>query len=172
MAGHNHYPWCTCGWCTSNRIGSSSYIDESYSHLYNWDHDNISKIYSYESFVNPNARCPVCGERVFFYQSPYGGKVFFDFLGPPWPKHPCTTHGKAPLPILAKNAHVDQEPIWKVNGWEPYICKTIYKNPKYLKITLVNDHDEITKIIWNISIDIKEGTLVHVRKMNNSLYEA
>lgn len=47
---------------------------------------------TYESYVNPNARCPVCGAAVYFYQSPYGGRVFFDELGPPWPKHPCTDH--------------------------------------------------------------------------------
>jgi hypothetical protein len=47
---------------------------------------------TYESYLNPNARCPVCGASVFFYQSPYGGRVFFDELGPPWPKHPCTDH--------------------------------------------------------------------------------
>lgn len=45
---------------------------------------------TYPSYVNPNARCPVCGDSVYFYQSPYGGRVFFDELGPPWPKHPCT----------------------------------------------------------------------------------
>jgi hypothetical protein len=45
---------------------------------------------NYPSYVNPNARCPVCGANVYFYQSPYGGRVFFDELGPPWPKHPCT----------------------------------------------------------------------------------
>ena len=45
---------------------------------------------AFESFVIPNALCPVCGERVFFYQSEDGGRVFFDHLGPPWPKHPCT----------------------------------------------------------------------------------
>lgn len=45
---------------------------------------------TYPSYVNPNARCPVCGASVYFYQSPYGGRVFFDELGPPWPKHPCT----------------------------------------------------------------------------------
>jgi hypothetical protein len=45
---------------------------------------------TYPSYVNPNARCPVCGAEVYFYQSPYGGRVFFDDLGPPWPKHPCT----------------------------------------------------------------------------------
>lgn len=41
-------------------------------------------------FVNPNANCPVCGEPVFFYQNEYGSRVFFDEVGPPWPKHPCT----------------------------------------------------------------------------------
>jgi hypothetical protein len=45
---------------------------------------------TYPSYVNPNARCPVCDASVYFYQSPYGGRVFFDELGPPWPKHPCT----------------------------------------------------------------------------------
>jgi hypothetical protein len=45
---------------------------------------------TYPSYVNPNAQCPVCGATVYFYQSPYGGRVFFDELGPPWPKHPCT----------------------------------------------------------------------------------
>lgn len=45
---------------------------------------------TYPSYVNPNARCPGCGCAVYFYQSPYGGRVFFDELGPPWPKHPCT----------------------------------------------------------------------------------
>jgi hypothetical protein len=41
-------------------------------------------------FVNPNARCPVCGVPVFYYQNSFGSRVYFDDLGPPWPKHPCT----------------------------------------------------------------------------------
>lgn len=41
-------------------------------------------------FVNRNATCPVCGIKVFYYQNEYGSRVFFDDLGPPWPKHPCT----------------------------------------------------------------------------------
>lgn len=45
---------------------------------------------NYPSYVNPNARCPVCGDPVYFYQSPYGGRVFFNELGPPWEKHGCT----------------------------------------------------------------------------------
>lgn len=51
---------------------------------------------SADSYVNPNAHCPVCGATVFFYQSPHGGRVFFDELGPPWPKHPCTDNSPAP----------------------------------------------------------------------------
>lgn len=42
------------------------------------------------SFTIPNATCPVCGASVFFYQNESGSRVFFDDLGPPWPKHPCT----------------------------------------------------------------------------------
>lgn len=42
------------------------------------------------SFTVPNARCPECGALVFFYQNVAGSRVFFDDLGPPWPKHPCT----------------------------------------------------------------------------------
>jgi hypothetical protein len=43
-----------------------------------------------ECFVNPNASCPVCGERVYYYENTHGSRVFFDELGHPWPKHPCT----------------------------------------------------------------------------------
>lgn len=37
----------------------------------------------------PNATCPVCGASVYFYSNAAGSKVYFDDLGPPWPKHPC-----------------------------------------------------------------------------------
>lgn len=40
--------------------------------------------------VVPNATCPVCGADVFFYRNEHGSRVYFDELGPPWPKHPCT----------------------------------------------------------------------------------
>ena len=37
------------------------------------------------------------------YQSPNGGRVFFDDLGWPWPKHPCTDNqGKAGRPTKEK----------------------------------------------------------------------
>lgn len=45
--------------------------------------------------TTPNARCPVCSDAVFFYELINGGRVYFDELGPPWPKHPCTDPGSA-----------------------------------------------------------------------------
>jgi hypothetical protein len=41
-------------------------------------------------FIAPNAKCPVCGEPVFYYQNEFGSRVYFDEIGWPWPKHPCT----------------------------------------------------------------------------------
>lgn len=63
---------------------------------------------SLQSYVNPNARCPVCHEPVYFYQSPTGGRIFFDDLGWPWPKHGCTDNPlaqKAKLTPLKPKVH-------------------------------------------------------------------
>src|ERR1700730_19296687 len=47
-------------------------------------------------YVNPNAKCPVCDAAVYFYANEHGSRVFFDHLGPPWPKHPCTDNPREP----------------------------------------------------------------------------
>src|SRR6266705_4741986 len=57
----------------------------------------------YPSYVNPNTHCPVCGAEVYFYQSPSGGRVFFDELGPPWPKHPCTSSDDSSVRRTVRN---------------------------------------------------------------------
>lgn len=62
--------------------------------------------------VNPNAECPVCGALVFFYQNELGSRVYFDELGPPWPKHPCTEN----FPMLdpAGTASIQHfTPVWR-----------------------------------------------------------
>jgi hypothetical protein len=37
---------------------------------------------------------PECGADVFFYRSPYNGRVYFNALGWPWPKHGSTDNGR------------------------------------------------------------------------------
>lgn len=91
----NHPPDCCCGWGGDGQVGGfggygygggrgSSFRTTFEGEVFEFP------FVTYPSYVNPNARCPVCGADVYFYQSPYGGRVFFDDLGPPWPKHPCT----------------------------------------------------------------------------------
>jgi hypothetical protein len=74
--GNNHGPNCQCGWGgVFHGLGLTT--EKSL-----WQRK--------ESYTNPNAKCPRCRASVYFYLSPFGGKVFFDAMGPPWPKHPCT----------------------------------------------------------------------------------
>jgi hypothetical protein len=86
----------------------------------------------YASFVNPNAKCPICGEPVFYYESPYGGKVYFDSLGPPWPKHPCFD---SPISKKCLISHKHQNK-WQEESWLPFQTKVIdvYEN-SILKIS-------------------------------------
>ena len=37
-------------------------------------------------------RCRYCGQRVFYFENEFGAKLFFDSLGPPWPKHRCAAY--------------------------------------------------------------------------------
>lgn len=85
MTGYNHYADCTCGWCSKIRTQKTQrvVVDKIKANI----REQTKK---FPSYLNPNAYCPVCGVKVFFYQSPYGGRVFFDSLGKPWEKHPCT----------------------------------------------------------------------------------
>ena len=81
--GNNHGPSCQCGWGgVFHGLGLTT--EKSL-----WQRK--------ESYTNPNAKCLRCRASVYFYQSPYGGKVFFDAMGPPWPKHPCTDSLNSPI---------------------------------------------------------------------------
>lgn len=46
-------------------------------------------------FIVPNSKCPVCGADVYFYCNSQGSRVYFDELGPPWPKHGCMDRGRS-----------------------------------------------------------------------------
>lgn len=101
---------------------------------------------TYESYVNPYASCPVCGAAVFFYQSPSGGRVFFDELGPPWPKHPCTDNTSRPgqLASAPSVSTVAADYVWQRSGWQPFGIESIIGIDKdFLKITGIVDNQRI-----------------------------
>jgi hypothetical protein len=91
----NHPADCNCGWGGDGHFGGGGFGGygggggSTFRSTFDGEVFEFPFV-TYPSYVNPNARCPVCGADVYFYQYPYGGRVFFDDLGPPWPKHPCT----------------------------------------------------------------------------------
>ncbi|MCC2314170.1 hypothetical protein [Cellulomonas xiejunii] len=47
----------------------------------------------------------MCRAAVYFYANEHGSRVYFDEMGPPWPKHPCTQPDAAPATFVGR-AHV------------------------------------------------------------------
>jgi len=53
----------------------------------------------------------VCGAEVFFYSNEHGSRVYFDDLGPPWPKHPCTDTSATREPSAASGRRLNPSGI-------------------------------------------------------------
>jgi hypothetical protein len=100
VTGFNHYADCGCGWCVNYGGRSRTNRPQLVENMHQRDAVSLLKRNLARSisgcFVNPNAKCPVCGDAVYFYANEHGSRVFFDDLGPPWPKHPCTDNPREP----------------------------------------------------------------------------
>jgi hypothetical protein len=165
----NHPPSCTCGFGGDGHLGRRTY---SNSYFGNPVTSKEYKIYAFndspyffkddylsfsKNFVNPNAKCPVCGAEVFFCQLENGGRVFFDELGMPWSKHPCTDSSKnritsnsqAPPELKSVIVIVENTEktnlnangvsfIWQKEGWQPFLCLEVTtisrSNKSYVKL--------------------------------------
>lgn len=111
---HNHdNARCNCGW------GGAFYGNYSDEPEARWPASIGSGLEAWaslgttvESFTIPNASCPVCRADVYFYRSPHNGRVYFDSLGPPWPKHECTDNSLRRVPV---------SPSWERAGWLPVV---------------------------------------------------
>ena len=127
----NHPPGCTCGWGGEGHLGRSS--GTGLLPVPMLRPILQSQFPTATSFTNPNANCPVCGAGVYFYQSPAGGRVFFDELGPPWPKHPCTDQSVGGVSVARKASGslveiphpVEKRPRWIDEGWLPFVCEDV-----------------------------------------------
>jgi len=107
---YNHRPGCDCGW-GGVFYGLGLGVGGHY-----WGRP--------ESYTNPNARCPRCSALVYFYKSPDGGSVYFDDLGPPWPKHPCMDAGTQTI-WPGRTALALEMPLLAAEGWHPLLCVNI-----------------------------------------------
>jgi hypothetical protein len=143
----NHPSDCDCGWGgdTGGRPGA---LPSGVRRLqlvdgHTW---RIDRRPTYDAFLNPNAVCPVCGEPVYFYRSQFGGRVFFDELGWPWPKHPCTDNSTSlivgPVPsTLRFKPNATWPGRFKPNAWRPLAPMAISPSGEYDLLTLSeSDH--------------------------------
>jgi hypothetical protein len=163
--GWNHSATCECGWggVWHGNVSTGRFFNDGNTKL-----DDLGLPVEARSFIRsgtprkpdsitiPNARCPVCGASVFFYQNEYGSRVFFDELGFDWPKHPCTDNSRHDSPasgkLYAPEFSQERVPKWRQEGWFPYlIVRTIDE-----RIDLVGfDFDECLRL------DCKPGTLIN-----------
>ena len=144
---HNHPASCECGW------GGVWYGNAPYgggARTFRCDDERVSaspravSIHRLledrrpRSLTIPNATCPVCGCRVFYYENEYGSRVFFDDLGPPWPKHPCTDNSWYASPASGKIVASDLEEERPrrnvpVDEWRPCVIFRKYRSRLILK---------------------------------------
>jgi hypothetical protein len=134
--GKGHSPTCECGW-GGVWYGNAPYGGDARFFRCSSDDPSSPHAVSIEKWVRdrsprsltiPNAKCPVCGCRVFFYQNEYGSRVFFDDLGPPWPKHPCTDNSWYASPASAKIVAADwgEEPARRRVSVEAWRACVVY----------------------------------------------
>ncbi|MBS0645425.1 MAG: hypothetical protein JSR97_02380 [Verrucomicrobia bacterium] len=132
----NHPPGCTCGWGGDGHLGKRTDGNTFLNGLRLFDTRR------FDSYVNPNAKCPVCGAAVYFYKSEHGGRVFFDDLGPPWPKHPCTDNSKYSYQIpFPTTQNFIRQTAWQKNGWFPVTVDNLsHKSAYAFTITRIDSY--------------------------------
>jgi hypothetical protein len=169
----NHPINCTCGWGGDGHLGRNSS-----GSLYDRSPSLSSVALQYSSYTNPNASCPVCGKKVFFYESLNGGRVYFDELGPPWPKHPCTstTTSRLPLTSIPRRVIVTVNGVrqwtWQADGWIPFLIDELVQLPpdfKYCHLKGKLGDSEI--ILYAKKKDLEKRALFQVRKVDDVKYQ-
>lgn len=137
MSGHNHFRDCTCGWC----VHYTRYRGAITNPLETYRHQSALRLLRTSGadrsraacFVNPNAICPECGAVVYYYENASGSRVFFDDLGPPWPKHPCTDYVTGNLGNWVKQTSIIRRKRGEAASIEQAIINTRFDWPEMYK---------------------------------------
>ena len=164
----NHPRDCRCGWGGVGHTGRAVARN-------NISKGVANKFYELESYLIPNAKCPVCKSYVFFYQSENGGRVFFDRLGPPWPKHPCTDANSATgADFYVK--HLSEEinlPISTDSVWRPLVVLDITPLPPKFNVfrvrALTHEAEKIT--IYTTKSKLKSRAPYYIKLLDEKEYE-
>lgn len=130
----NHPPGCTCGWGGEGHLGRRHPGDVLSAKQAYYTLDQAGR-----GYLNPNASCPACGRRLFFYQSGSGRRVFFDMLGPPWKLHPCRDRGQPVQYVDWNTLRLDEHAFSGTFSpdWEPWLCEEIFDVPHKDAVKLV-----------------------------------
>ena len=158
MPGHNHYSDCFCGWCLKRKgpLRPKPKIKP------------VSRI-RFEQITIPNATCPVCSARVYYYRNEFGSSVFFDELGPPWHKHPCTDNSKEMRPgPPAKQEFIATFPQWRSAGWIALEYLKSERLDDWIVICFnVIETGEYRRVLSSTYLDCKIGSLVYMHEWDD-----
>ncbi|MEH0822748.1 MULTISPECIES: hypothetical protein [unclassified Micromonospora] len=132
-------------------------------------------------WISPNARCPICGAAVYFYANERGSRVFFDDLGPPWPKHPCTDNPMRQVTTVSgrRAPHVRDFSVGQRPGdlrdrrWKTHVVDGVTIEGGQSRITLEPLGESERKPTWTVSrpLPLRAGDLVFVRARQMSYFD-
>jgi len=171
----NHPYSCDCGFGGDTGGGGrrwsslSNFATHYAPPSFGWARDNGGTVASY---VNANAYCPVCGASVYFYRSPHNGRVFFDQLGWPWPKHPCTDNLQQPRSAthFAVAERIKPKTQWQGEGWTPVLSACISKDAK--RIGVRGDCGaQFVDLVLPVGATLDRETPILIRTVSSHLFE-
>jgi hypothetical protein len=106
---------------------------------------------------------------VFFYQNSFGSRVFFDELGPPWPKHPCTDNG-ATVRLRSGHPSPGSRPIaimetsWSKDNWIALRAEKQSLDDDWILLRCINLlNDELVRILLTDFIDLTPNFPVYMK---------
>lgn len=167
MPGFNHFPNCTCGWCRGGggwRGGGSHYRAPAAP----LPAVGTRTTWSCDDFCCPTT-CPRCGAPVFFVRH-NGGSVWFDELGPPWPKHACFFDD---LTGIRLRTHLTEKARRKRPAFFGVVTETVVTEPGEKDRFVIHCSDgQVIDDEFNCTADLTKfpGSLVVIEQPEPELY--